>query len=125
MTKQVTKKMAVKCLIHMAANGEMIRCLGFEIGGPSGYNEMYYFRCVACGLAIHPEHIIQFDHRHADIHGGPHEYQNLRPLHYECHKAKTKRDVQANAKVKRIAKGGRKRKGRKMKSRPFQKKKAA
>jgi len=67
-----------------------------------------------------PGQDIQFDHTHADVHGGPHEYQNLRPLHKACHKIKTRADVKANAKVKRL-RGERKRKPKpKMRSGPFQ-----
>jgi hypothetical protein len=79
--------------------------------------------CPECGGGIGPDDEIQWDHRAALVHDGAHEYQNIRPVHYDpCHKAKSRRDVQAQAKVKRIAKGGRTRKGQPIKSRGFQKK---
>lgn len=81
--------------------------------------------CGWCREPLLPWQVIQFDHVHAVVHGGDHSYLNLRPIHYDpCHKEKSARDVAANAKVKRIAAGGRKRKGPKMKSRPFQTKRA-
>ena len=85
MTKPVSRKMAVDCLLYW-------------------FGVMHVtILCPECGEPILPEQNIQFDHRHAIVHNGPHEYQNLRPIHYDpCHKAKTKRDNQANAKVKRI-----------------------
>lgn len=86
MTKPVTRRMAVDCLLDRAAKtGHPIHC------GES--------KCLAPLL---PGQAIQFDHVHSDVMGGPHEYQNLRPLHRDCHKPKTKRDVQAHRKVKRI-----------------------
>lgn len=83
MTKPISRKMAVDCILH-------------RIPG--------YVNCGICGVALRPGDNIEFDHHHAIIHDGPHEYQNLRPVHAHCHKAKTKADVQANAKVKRIIK---------------------
>lgn len=62
-----------------------------------------YLECGICHGPIGAEDEIQFDHIHGHAMGGPHEYQNLRPVHYDpCHKAKSKRDVAALAKVKRI-----------------------
>lgn len=81
MTKPISRKMAVDCILH-------------RIPG--------YVNCGLCGVALRPGDDIEFDHIHAWVHGGPHAYQNLRPVHAHCHKAKTKADVQANAKVKRI-----------------------
>lgn len=82
MTRPISRKMVVDCLLWRA-------------GGP-------VFTCGICNKVLLPEQEIEFDHIHADVHGGPHEYKNLRPLHKTCHKAKTKTDVQANAKVKRL-----------------------
>jgi len=107
MTKPISRKMAVDCLLHRFALGKM------------------FLSCGICGHVVLPsEGNIQFDHHHAIVHDGPHEYQNLRPVHAECHKKKTKADVQANAKIKRLRgelKPRRKLKipGRKLQSRPF------
>lgn len=54
--------------------------------------------------------------------GGAHEYQNLRPIHYDpCHKAKSRRDVAALAKVDRIIGVTCNKTKKKIPSRPFQK----
>jgi len=83
MTKPVSRKMAVDCLIHrLRINGDI--------------------NCAICGGPLYALDAIQFDHIHADVHGGAHDYMNLRPLHAECHKTKTKSDVQAKAKGDRI-----------------------
>jgi 5-methylcytosine-specific restriction endonuclease McrA len=112
MTKPITRKMAVDCLLDRI-------------------NSVFHgLTCAICGEYLLSGQDIQFDHIHADVHGGAHEYQNLRPVHAECHKTKTKADIQANAKVKRIladkpSKRPMKSSGRKIPSRPFQKRKAA
>jgi 5-methylcytosine-specific restriction endonuclease McrA len=62
----------------------------------------YSITCGICHCDIAPGHEIEWDHTHALVHGGQHVFTNLRPVHAECHKQKTKADVQANAKVKRI-----------------------
>lgn len=113
MTKPVTRKMAVDCLLWIAE--EAYKDLRDPLARYSP------FRCIECTKPIFPGDSIQFDHRQAMIHGGPHEYKNLWPIHTDCHKAKTARDVKANAKVKRIAKGGRKRRGPALKSKGFDK----
>ncbi len=82
--------------------------------------------CWICGDMLYPGQPVEWDHIHALVHGGDHTYLNLRPLHPDCHKPKTKADVQANAKVKRIiaAKPSRhpmKSSGRKIPSRPWPK----
>lgn len=105
MTKPVTRKMAVDCILHRIAG---------------------YIVCGLCQVALRPGDDIQFDHIHADVHGGPHEYQNLRPVHAHCHKAKTAQDVKANAKVKRLinprkSKRPMQKSKQKMASRPFPK----
>ncbi len=102
MTKPVTRKMAVDCLLARAQ----------DIDG---------IYCGICFADCLPGEDIQFDHIHADVFGGPHEYENLRPVHAQCHKKKTAQDIKNNAKTKRLAAGGRKRKGPKMKSQGFQK----
>jgi len=93
MTKPVTRKMAVECLLHRLATDAIIG-KGGEIILP----------CGICKEPLLPGQAIQFDHTHADTHGGAHKYWNLRPVHYDpCHKKKTKADVQAKAKGDRIA----------------------
>jgi hypothetical protein len=85
------------------------------------------FFCDNCYEALRPGQDIHFDHRHAHGLGGEHSYKNLYPMHAECHREKTfgskattaGSDIHKIAKVKRIAKGGKKRRGRKLKSRPF------
>lgn len=108
MTKPVTRKLAVDCLLD--------RVIGWYGTLP----------CSVCKQPLLPGQNIHFDHIHADIFDGPHEYENLRPLHFECHKDKTARDIKANAKVKRLAnpKPSRhpmKSSGRKLQSKPFAK----
>ncbi len=83
-------------------------------------------RCGICNDFILYGHRIEWDHIQALIHGGGHDFTNIRPLHEECHKIKTKADIAANAKVKRIiankpSRRPMKSSGRKMQSRPFQK----
>ena len=83
--------------------------------------------CGICKEPLEPGDDIQWDHIHATVFWGPHEYQNIRPVHYDpCHKRKTKADVQANAKIDRITgkTKGRPKKSwpkRPMQSHPFQK----
>lgn len=84
MTKPVTRKMAVDALLYRFAL------------------EWHVVICTVCHMVLVPGDDIDFDHIHADVHGGPHEYQNLRPLHRKCHRKKTGRDVSANAKIKRL-----------------------
>lgn len=120
MTKPVTRKMAVDCLLD-----RVIRQFGTPLLSP------------ADGEPLLPGQAIQFDHIHADVHGGAHDYQNLRPIHPAAHKKKTRADVQAKAKGDRILGltcNGPKRKicsrgfvkgvSRKLPSRPFEKRRA-
>jgi 5-methylcytosine-specific restriction endonuclease McrA len=100
--KAITPRMKIDCLLWRA---------GFFWDGG--------FKCAECQERIMPSARIEWDHTHCLAAGGPHEYMNLRPLHYECHKDKTKRDVALNSKAKRIARGG-KRKGPGPRSRGFQ-----
>lgn len=68
-------------------------------------------RCSICGRKLKPGHI-EFDHIQALIHGGDNEPDNWRALCADpCHRNKTRADVQAKAKVDRLALGGRQRKG--------------
>ena len=115
MTKPVTRKMAVDCLLDRFSRN------------------FHVLICGICKCVLAAGQPIQFDHVHADVFDGPHEYQNLRPVHTDCHKKKTKADIQANAKIKRLTGKTKSRKkvkmpsrklqsGRKLQSRPFQKK---
>lgn len=71
-------------------------------------------RCASCGSKLRPGNI-EFDHIQALIHGGDNEPDNWRAICADpCHRNKTRADVQAKAKVDRIAFGGRQRKGRTM-----------
>ena len=78
-------------------------------------------RCPECFAPVEATEEMEWDHRQALIHGGEHHYSNIRVMHTHCHARKTARDVKANAKVKRLAKGPKKPKGRKMQSKPFPK----
>jgi len=103
MTKPVTRKMAVDCLLYMASQGHMESHTDYEIGGGGPFRSYYYFKCYICKKPITLGQVMQFDHIHADVHDGPHEFKNLRPVHYDpCHKKKTAKDIAANAKVKRL-----------------------
>lgn len=118
MTKPISRKMAVDCLLFTFST--------------RGYLDGRAARivCTICGRCLETGQNIQFDHIHAYVFDGPHEFMNLRPVHAECHKEKTARDIKDNAKVKRI-RGERKPKfkrkipSRKMQSRPFPKRKRA
>ncbi len=79
-TKPISRKMAVDCLLYR-----------------------FLIPCGICGKILSPGDRVEFDHIHSDVMDGPHEYKNLRPVHYApCHQKKTGRDIAANAKVKRI-----------------------
>ncbi len=82
--------------------------------------------CGICGDSLCPTDEIQWDHTHPVSMAGPHEYQNIRPTHAACNQAKGIKEHKADAKVKRIladkpSKRPMKSSGRKMPSRPFQK----
>ena len=67
--------------------------------------------CAMCGAKLLPGKF-EIDHETALVHSGSNEDDNLRALCTSpCHRSKTKKDVQAQAKVERIAWGGRQRKG--------------
>ncbi len=109
MTKPVTRAMAVNCLLDR---------IWSQFEAP--------LLCSVCGCPLLPEEKIQFDHIHADVHGGPHAWENLRPIHYDpCHKKKTKADTQAKAKGDRILGLTCTRPSRKIPSRPFPRKPVA
>lgn len=112
MTLPVTRKMAVDCLLwRMQQPGCTSRWRAAD-----QVDHVTVLLCPECGMPILPGQVVQFDHIHGHAMGGPHEYQNLRPIHYDpCHKAKSKRDVGALAKVDRITGvTGAKRKSRKI-----------
>lgn len=108
MTKPVSRKLAVDCLL---ARFKQQTGVGLA--------------CSLCGQELLPGQNIHFDHIHAVVFDGPHEYMNLRPIHFHpCHKEKTARDNKDNAKVKRIldpkpSKRPMKSSGRKIPSGPF------
>ena len=101
MTKPVTRKMAVDCLLYRF----------MALGG---------IPCGICMAPLNPGDDVQFDHVQAIVHTGPHIYQNIRPVHTECHKKKTARDIAANAKIKRIRGETKQGPKRAIPSRPFQ-----
>lgn len=111
MTKPISRKMAVDCLLwHVQLSDNPIICR-------------------LCSGVLFAGDAVQFDHIHADVFNGPHDYRNLRPVHAECHKSKTAQDIKANAKVKRLAdpkpsKHPMKSSGRKIPTRPFPKRAA-
>ena len=94
MTKPVSRKMAVDAILYrITMPGQLVL----------DENGHFSLVCAICGHPLRPGDVIQFDHVHSDVMDGPHGYRNLRPVHYDpCHKAKTKKDVAANSKVKRI-----------------------
>jgi HNH endonuclease len=112
--KAITVRLAVDALLHRAKI------------------QAQAILCDECAEELLPGQKIQMDHifEHAD--GGPHEYTNLRPIHYDpCHKKKSAKSEKQRHHIDRIvskregtAKPKRKKawaKGRKMVSRPFQK----
>jgi hypothetical protein len=111
MTKPISRAMAVNAILH-----RFLHSAHYEVTTGT-----CFIVCKECGLPIEPEQPIQFDHAHAIIHNGPHEYQNLVPLHVNCHKKKSRRDVAANFKIKRILGETCHGPKRKIPSRPFQK----
>ncbi len=75
----ITDKMKLECLLY--------RCT---------------VKCGICGDELYPNDEIEWYHIQALVHSGAHVFTNIRPVHAECHKEKTARDVAANAKVKRL-----------------------
>lgn len=62
-------------------------------------------RCeCGCNSEIRPGDIVEYDHIIADAFRPDNSLQNCQVLLYACHKAKTKRDVKAIAKAKRVQK---------------------
>lgn len=79
MTKPVTRKIAVDCLLHRIS----------EPGATTVIDGVLLFKCTECGKPILPGQAIQFDAVHAHALGGEHAYKDLRPIHYHpCHKKK-------------------------------------
>ena len=112
MTKQVTRALAVNCLLWRFTQSWAYE---FRPDGSLG------LICPICKKFIDPEQSIQFDHVHAVGHGGPHEYQNIRPIHGQCHKKKSARDVALIAKVARLRRETKQGPKKKMPSRPWPK----
>lgn len=97
----ITDKMKLECLLY--------RCT---------------VKCGICGDELYPNDEIEWDHIQALVHSGAHVFTNIRPVHSECHKEKTARDIAANAKVKRILGLTKNKPKRKIPSRPFAKRAA-
>lgn len=76
--------------------------------------------CIQARLLAHME----FDHWLALVDGGKHTVENIRPFCIPCHAEKSAREHIANCKAKRLAAGGKKRKGPPIKSRGFDKSKS-
>jgi 5-methylcytosine-specific restriction endonuclease McrA len=112
MTKPISRRMAVDCILH-----RFMTCSLLVRSGQLP-NSGITLHCSICDEPFLPGQDIEFDHIHADVHGGAHDYKNLRPLHAECHKKKTALDIKANAKIKRITGKTKARRGRKMGKRP-------
>ena len=86
------------------------------------------FGAVVCCQAPNCDNAIyikgaQIDHWLALVDGGQHEIENWRPICTSCHRKKSAREHIGNRKAVRISKGGRKRRGRAIPSRPFGKQK--
>ncbi len=77
--------------------------------------------CGVCRNILVPGDNVEFDHIHALVHGGEHNWGNLRPLHAECHKRKSARDVAAKAKGDRLLGLTCNKPKKKIPSRPFPK----
>jgi 5-methylcytosine-specific restriction endonuclease McrA len=118
--------MAVDCLLYRLTLQDAYGIFEYRSAGSDCSTKIVRFICTKCGQLIVSGDDIQFDHIHADIFDGPHEYQNLRPIHIECHKKKTAQDIKDNSKIKRLT-GQRKPKTKKiwpkgkMQSMPFDK----
>lgn len=83
-----------------------------------------YLKCAISGEDMKPEDPVEFDHTHALVHKGEHNWEALRPVLKEPHKRKSKRDVRDAARVSRLTKERkgkpkRKRRSRKIQCRPF------
>lgn len=74
MTKPISRKMAVDALLWRFFIGEYVR---LDILASVGARIV----CPICKQDLREGQDIQFDHIHADVFDGPHEYQNLRPIH--------------------------------------------
>lgn len=105
--KPLTVKLVYQCLIFRAEQR------GFK------------FTCGICGGYISVDDVIQFDHVHELSDTGQDVYDNLRPVHDQCHIQKSGQSVTFRAHIKRLSEGGRKRKSPPMKSRGFQKVKSS
>lgn len=66
--------------------------------------DILFFRglvtCGICGTPIMARSDVNWDHVHAHALGGEDAIRNLRPVHPDCHKGKTKGDILNIAKTK-------------------------
>lgn len=60
--------------------------------------------CPLCGERLGKLEDVDFDHEQALARGGDDTNDNLRAVHRDCHKSKTKTDVKEIAKTKRLDK---------------------
>lgn len=79
----------------------------------------YHGRCAKCCKRFEAGERIDIDHIHQRATGGEDDFSNYRPLHYACHKIKTKADATARAKIRRLNGTTKKRPGKPIRSRGF------
>ena len=58
--------------------------------------------CALCGVELFPEDEIEYDHVHELADRGPHEYQNVRPVHALCHIKKSAKSATHRAHIARL-----------------------
>ncbi len=75
-------------------------------------------RCAKCSDPVELAHV-EWDHKHSLWCGGGNEPENFQGICGDCHTAKTRRESGARGKMKRLAKGPRQRKGRRLQGRGF------
>lgn len=114
--KRFSEQQVIETMWHQGVVIVCYRCRGVVQPVVLGAEGSYYFP-------------VQREHLHEIALGGPDIPANCRYSHIECHKIVTDGSPASSvgsskhriAKVKRIQAGGKKRKGRKIPSRPFQK----
>ena len=141
--KPITERMKIDALLHLIsgnygtdnftvpATGKYQLCTEVVTENFRSNSTAFvtFFICAVCFNPIRPGDEIDWDHGVPDGLGGAHDYRNIRPLHRACHRKKTfgtkattaGSDIHMIAKAKRIAAGGKKRRGPKMKSAGFRK----
>lgn len=62
--------------------------------------------CCICGVQIRPGEAYEIEHPDALALGGSDDDADLKPVHYRCHKIKSKRDAGQKAKRDRIVTAG-------------------